>query len=153
MTLAGICIQCRRPAELSAAEKSMIVDSVNSMLSNYYDDIAKDGLLAEFNYLDSSDQFFWVPPGFDSAISYDSVASILRMNAPKLKSVNNVLKTSKVFPLNHDLANYTITLRSVVTDTTGNVSDFKLIESGIVIKRKNGWKLLSGQTSVVEKSQ
>jgi len=137
-------------SQLSAEERTTIVDSVNTMLNNYYDDIRKEGLLAEFNYLDSSDQFFWVPPGYRSALSYDSVAAILRRNALALKSVDNTLETSRVIPLDHDLAIYTITLRSVVTDTAGHVFTSSLIESGTVVKRADGWKLLSGQTAVVD---
>jgi hypothetical protein len=36
-----------------------------------------------------------------------------------------------------------------MSDTSGKTSSFSLIESGVLIKREDGWKLLSGQTSII----
>ena len=130
------------------AEKKLIIDSVTQTLNRYYDDIRAEGLMAEFRYLDNSPEFYWVPPGFSVAISYDSVASILRQNAPLLKDIDNKWDTLRIDPLSHELATYTGRLHSIVTDTAGHVSETSLVETGLLIKRRNGWKLLSGQTSV-----
>ena len=82
-------------------------------------------------------------------ISYDSMAAVLTLNAPKFVSVENTLDTLRIIPLTTALATYTAKLRSVMRDTAGNVSSVNLIETGVVIKRKDGWKLLSGQTSLL----
>jgi hypothetical protein len=41
-------------------------------------------------------------------------------------------------------------LHSVVTDTSGKTSHHVLVETGTLIKRKGGWKLLNGQTNLVK---
>jgi hypothetical protein len=130
------------------AEKKLIIDSITQTLNTYYDDIRAEGLIAEFRYLDNSAEFYWVPPGFSVAISYDSVASIIKQNAPLLKSVDNKWDTLRIDPFSHELATYTGRLHSIVTDTAGHVSETSLIETGVLIKRPDGWKLLSGQTAV-----
>jgi hypothetical protein len=135
---------------LSLQEKVSITDTVKQTLNNYYADIKKLGLTAEFRYLDSSSDFFWVPPGFEKALNYDSVHAILIKNAPSLRSIDNSWETLSIYPLSKDLANYTGKIRSVVKDTAGNVFHSMLIETGLLIKRKDGWKLLSGQTAIVK---
>src|SRR5687767_7969777 len=60
-----------------------ILPVVQETLYKYADDILRKGLKAEFHYLDTSEKFFWVPPGYPSAIHYDSVAAILRANQDK----------------------------------------------------------------------
>lgn len=134
--------------DLTDAEKLIVTKEVSHMLDNYYADINKDGLTAELNYLDNTPNFFWVPPGYRQAISYDSVVSILRQHAPSL-SIYNVWDTLRVIPLTRELASYTGRLRSSMTDTLGITSQHTLVETGLLIKRKGEWKLLSGQTSIL----
>jgi hypothetical protein len=86
----------------------------------------------------------------ENPISYDSVAAVLTLNSPKFVSVENTFDTLRIIPLTTELATYTAKLRSVMKDTSGNVSSVNLIETGVVIKRKDGWKLLSGQTSLLK---
>jgi hypothetical protein len=142
-------LSCNQSPPLTKQEGKQVTDSVSVMLHNYYNDIKTNGLTAEFKYLDNSPDFFWVPPGYSSAISYDSVAIILNQNAPVLKSTDNSFESLRIIPLDRNIATYTARIRSTVTDTAGKVSTFSLVESGVVIKRKDGWKLLSGQTSIV----
>jgi len=140
-----------KPSEtLSHPEKENITLEVGSMLSNYFSDIRKSGLNAEFAYLDSSSSFFWVPPGYSVALSYDSVASILRKRAPEFRSIDNSFEELKIIPLSREMASYTGRLRSVMTDTAGQTRTFLLVETGVVIKRGNNWKLLNGQTSLLK---
>jgi hypothetical protein len=140
-----------RTRQITSDEEHELISSIRQMLHNYYADIKSHGLNAEFNYLDNSSDFFWVPPGYSTAISYDSVAKILKQNAPLYRSVDNAIDTLRIIPLDKQLAIYTATLRSTITDTTGVVTILSLVETGVLIKRNDGWKLLSGQTSVVEK--
>lgn len=140
---------CEQSTVLTESEKKVISNNVQQALKNYYDDIRKSGLMAEFNYLDQSPGFFWVPPGYSNAISYDSVATILKLNAAKYRSVDNSFDTLNVIPLSKDLATYTGRLRSIMIDTSGKVFTYSLVETGILINRKGVWKLLSGQTSIL----
>ena len=138
---------------MSEAVKAAVIEDVRQALNNYTAAIKQGGLTAEFNYLDPSDDFFWIPPGYESPLSYDSVAAVLSANAPRFKSVENSFDTLRIIPLSESLATYTAQLRSVMTDTSGNIASLSLIESGVVIKRKDGWKLLSGHTSVITRKK
>lgn len=144
-----IIVSCQHPTTLTEDNKKQIVSDVKQTLDNYYSDISKEGLIAEFKYLDSSSNFFWVPPGYTSAISYDSVSTILRNNASNYTSVVNSFETLQIIPLTNELATYTGRLKSIITDTSNTTSQFLMMETGIVIKRTDGWKLLSGQTSML----
>jgi len=126
-----------------------VAAEVRKTLYNYHSDIRKSGLTAEFKYLDTSKDFFWVPPGFPNAIFYDSVATIINRNSHLFKSVDNKWDTLTVIPLSNKYATYTGHMLSIMTDTSGQVSEFKLTETGVLVKRNDGWKLLSGQTSVL----
>ena len=146
-----ILASCKgKQSGLSADEAIGVESEVRLLFDHYFEAIRKDGLTAEFKYLDHSSDFFWVPPGYDNPISYDSVAAVLAFNAPQFVSVENSLDTLRIVPLTTKLATYTAQLQSVMKDTTGNISSVNLIETGVVIKRKDGWKLLNGQTSLIE---
>ena len=140
---------CRESSSFSKEEQRSVIDSVRQTLHNYYTDITRSGLTAEFTYLDSSNEFFWVPPGYSHAISYDSTANFIRRNAPLFSHINNVWDSLRIIPLTKELATYTGKLHSAMTDTSGKTSTFSLIETGLMIKRKDGWKLLNGQTAVL----
>jgi hypothetical protein len=141
----------QQTAPLTNEEKREIDENIQQTLKDYYDDIRKSGLTAEFKYLDNSADFFWVPPGYSSAISYDSVASVINQNATLYKSVDNSIETLKVVPLTKELATYTARINSTMTDPADKTTKFSLVETGVLIKRQDGWKLLNGQTAVVEK--
>lgn len=146
-------LSCNHPAAhtepLSAEERVTIATEVSQTLHDYCKDIAVSGLTAEFNYLDNSPDFFWVPPNYSGAISFDSVSAILQQNAPLFNSINNHWDTLRVIPLSSDLATYTGQISSTMIDTAGQVTHMRLIETGMMIKRKKGWKLLCGQTGLL----
>jgi hypothetical protein len=144
-------VSCRQSKPLTENDKANIIEEVHQTLDNYYKDIRKSGLTAEFKYLDNSSEFFWVPPGYSSSISYDSVTIVLKQNAPKYKLIENSFDTLLIIPLSKELATYTGRLNSTMTDTSDKTMTFSLVETGVLIKRKDGWKLLSGQTSILNK--
>jgi hypothetical protein len=141
---------CTQSTILTENEKTIIIDSVHHTLNNYFSDIKRSGLMAEFNYLDHSPDFFWVPPGYAGPISYDSVAGILKRSALKYTTVDNVFDTLHIVPLSKELVTYTGRLHSNMTDTSGITMRFSLLETGVLIKRTNGWKLLNGHTSIIK---
>ncbi|MES2560389.1 MAG: nuclear transport factor 2 family protein [Bacteroidota bacterium] len=141
--------QKQQPTTLSAAEKATLTQEVRQTLDNYYADIREHGLMAEFAYLDSSVDFYWVPPGYTAAISYDSVAAVLRQNAPMFTSINNSFDTLRISIINTEWASYTGRLHSIMVDTSGKESSFTLVETGLLVKQQNGWKLRSGQTALI----
>jgi SnoaL-like domain len=149
--LAIFIIACKGDSRgLTQDELTKVKSEVKVLFDDYFNAIRKDGLTAEFDYLDHSSDFFWVPPGYKNPISYDSVAAVLTLNAPRFTSVENTIDTLRIIPLTTALATYTAKLRSVMKDTSGNVTSLQLIETGVVIKRSDGWKLLNGQTSLLK---
>ena len=109
-------------SRLSTDEALKVESEVRLLFDHYFEAIRKGGLTAEFQYLDHSSDFFWVPPGYENPISYDSVAAVLTLNAPQFVSVENTFDTLRIIPLTTALATYTAKLRSVMKDTSGNVS-------------------------------
>ncbi len=143
-----ILTSCKQPG-ITEAENAEVIAEVRQTLQNYYDDIKKSGLNAEFKYLDNSTDFFWVPPGYSGPIFYDSVVSTIKGNAARYMSVDNSFDTLHIVALSRRYATYTGRLRSIMRDTSGQISTYTMLETGILTKRSDGWKLLSGQTAIV----
>lgn len=141
------CNGVKKPKNL---DKESIRAEVLVMLNNYHEDIAREGLTAEFKYLDQSSDFFWIPPGYNTALSYDSVKNILEMNAKAFQSTEFSWHTLQVFPLTNEIANYSGIVGGLMLDTAGVESTISIIESGTIIKRQDGWKLLSGQSAILD---
>ena len=142
-------VSCTQSTSLNESEKVVIIDQVRQTLDNYYKDIKLSGLTAEFKYLDNSSDFFWVPPGHSNSISYDKVTAILNENAPKYKSIDNSFQTLQIIPLSNELATYTGQIRSTIKDLADKETTITLVETGVMIKRPDGWKLLHGQTTIL----
>lgn len=140
---------CFQTDKLNESEKEQIINDVIEMFGNYHNDIRKEGLTAEFKYLDPSTDFFWVPPEYKSTLSYDSVRKILEINAKSFQAIEFNWDTLQVFPLSDKIANYSGIVKGSMIDTSGIKSSVLIIESGTVIKRSDGWKLLSGQSAIL----
>ena len=130
-------------------ESNKVHAEVKSMLHNYYKDINEQGLLAELNYLDTSEDFSWHPPGFEGPIPYDSAAPIIRNNAVIISSAQLTWDSLTVIPIHRDTAKYMGRITSIVVDTSGYSDTLYLSEEGVAIRRKDGWKLLSGKTILI----
>jgi len=141
---------CAQTDKLNESEKELIINDVIEMFGNYHNDIRQDGLTAEFKYLDQSTDFFWVPPGYKSTLSYDSVRQILETNAKSFQATEFNWDTLHVFPLSDKIANYSGIVKGSMIDTFGIKTSVLIIESGTVIKRSDGWKLLSGQSAILK---
>lgn len=140
-------ISCDTEQFLNDKDVKKVNSEVRQMLNNYYSGVNEEGLMAEFKYLDNSTDFFWIPPGYQSALSYDSVRAEVQRNARFFQSVHFRWDTLRVVPLSENIANYLGLVSGSMTDTTGIQSVFFLLESGTVIRRTNGWKILSGHTT------
>lgn len=143
-------LSCNRSEKLNKKDDALIIKQVKTTLTQYYKDIQDHGLMAEFKYLDSSENFFWVPPGHSEAMNYQAVKKAITENALKYKSVNNTFETLKIVPLSVDLATYTARLKSTMTDTSNTTISLTMIETGTLIKRGDNWKLLCGQTGILK---
>ena len=126
---------CSQTEGLDEHKKAEIKGEVTAMFNNYHKDILANGLIAEFKYLDESSDFFWVPPGYESALSYDSVKTILETNNKSLQSVEFSWENLQIFPLSMSIVNYSGIVKGVMIDTAGIANRVRIIESGTVIKR------------------
>ena len=140
---------CKNDHVWNESSNKVSVD-VRKTLKNYYKDINAEGFMAEFRYLDSSDLFSWHPPGYDTFISYDSVSAILKRNALQYRKVQLTWDSLEIIPETELKARYQGYTSAILTDTTGKKDKFHLYEEGMLMKRENGWKLVSGKTVVRE---
>ncbi|MDH3708924.1 MAG: nuclear transport factor 2 family protein [Cyclobacteriaceae bacterium] len=147
----GMLWCCQPTAPEKTFSPELVIEEVTEMLHQYHQAIEEGGLETEFDYLDDSDDFFWVPPGFKSALDYDSVAIILRANDKSIEKIVLTWDSLHVTPLRSDLAQYYGTINSSVIDTAQMTTESLLIETGLIIKRADGWKLLSGQSAFFPK--
>lgn len=149
--LLSILLMCCSPSDSFTDDQKAVVSSdVRTMLDAYFSDIASEGLRAEFRYLENSEDFFWVPPGYSSALTYDSVRTILEESAGMFCSVEFSWDTLRIVPLSYNLATYTGRVRSMMVDTTGTMNIFRMLETGLVRRDANGrWWILSGQSRTV----
>ena len=131
-------------------DKVTIEQEVRAMLKAYDDSVRANGLIGEFGFLDESDEFYWVPPGYKYAINYDSAAAVLRKTAPRLSYVDNQWDTLRVQALSRNYASFSGVVSSMLVTTTNDTIRMKLSETGLAVKRKTGWKLLSGQTNITK---
>jgi hypothetical protein len=144
-------VACRSASNMSTTETKLAIENIRETLNNYFADIRKSGTIAEFKYLDDSPDFFWVAPGYSSPLSYDSVAHILKNMATRYKIIDNVFDSLRIFPLTRELATYTGRIQSTMTDSSGTTESYTLLETGLMVRRPDGWKLQSGQTSILIK--
>lgn len=119
------------------------------MLQQYYSDVSEKGLTAEFKYLDNSKKIFWNPPRYNSTLTYNDLIREVTNNSKIYKSLSYKWDTLNVFSLTNSIANYSGIVKGEMIDTLGRKTVVKLLESGSVIKRKNRWKILNCQTTII----
>ena len=140
-------ISCSQTSEFDA---TAIESDIKKMFFAYDDSVRKNGINAEFFFLDNSDEFYWVPPGYKYALHYDSIAKILHEYAPKYKHINNRWDTLNILVLSEKYASFNGVLSSTIITIDNDTTTTVLSETGLVVKRGKHWKFLSGQTVVVE---
>jgi hypothetical protein len=96
--------------------------------------------------LDTTDAFFWIPPEFDKALNYNEVKRILLENVPSTEGIQFKWEKLEVFPLKENVATYHGIVLSSMPIDSAKMHQSRILESGTLIKRKDGWKLLSGQS-------
>ena len=142
-----ILISCQFNTKNDKFDTNVVSTEARLMLENYHKDINQYGLMSEFKYLDSTKNFFWIPPGYKTPLDFDSVRSILTKTSKSLKTVFFKMEDLKLHPLSKKYVNYSATIEGHIVDTSGNKSEVSIIESGILVKREDGWKLFSGQSA------
>jgi hypothetical protein len=98
--------------------------------------------------MDSSDAFFWVFPPDTGAVSRAMLADGLRTELESYPSIEGRWLSLRVEPLTATLASYTGVFEQVATTVGGDVVTTHGIETAVVVLRDDGWKFLSGQTTL-----
>lgn len=137
---------CKAPATLAANRKLTIAREVEQALRDNFLAINKEGWVAELKVIDASEDFSWVPPGKFSPVDYDSIRKILIQSGNLFEKVQLEWTELYVKPLSRDLATYNGKYKSEYLWRSGKVSNFTMAEAGVLIRRRSGWKLISGQT-------
>lgn len=152
-TLAGLLIAvqgCQFQQKAWDAEaRSQVASEARAVLEAYHAEICREGLLAEFAYLDSSADFHWQPPGSTIEIGYDSVTKAIRQNAMVIDSTCGHWLELNVDAVSWDSARYIGVIEIWTRMANAETSIASLNEEGLMVKRKEGWKLLSGRTELV----
>lgn len=135
--------------QLSENERKTVDKEVKDMLYGYCNDLRSQGLQAQFHYMDNSGQFFWLPAGSTSAQGLDSTLAIAGRAMANVSVVNRSYDTLLVQPLTTTLAAYSARIRTVLSYTGGKDSTILTAETGTLVKRKDGWRFLYGQTTTI----
>lgn len=138
---------CRQSSEMATFNSDEIRLEVLQMFDDYHEAIKQQGLTGEFDFFDQSESFFWVVEGYTSPLSRDTIETILTANAQAFNTVDFHWDTLTIYPLSTSIASFTGKVGGTMVDTSGNSSSVSIIESGIVVKRDEKWKLLSGQSA------
>lgn len=125
-------------------------DDLITFLNTYHDAMNQYGLKTEFEFIDSTSHFFWIPPGYASALSFDSVKKVLIQTDETIRSIRLKWKNLKIESQESNWANFHGVVEGQIVDTSGLIIIINQIESGVLIKRKDGWKILSGQTTALD---
>ncbi len=148
--LLAVSFSCKRGDSIWNDETADIVrKEVTATLQQYHRDIEAKGMLGEIPYLDSSDEFSWYAPGYDGPIGYDSVVSVLTQMAPMYTKIDHTWDTLAVTPASEIQAIYTGVVTTIMMDTLGRTSTLRFKETGTIVRRKDGWKLQSGKTEMI----
>ena len=109
-----LVVACKDATSLSERERAEVKDEVKAMLYKYCADVTARGLHAEFEYIDNSSAFSWVPPGARAPLPFDTVISMIGRNAARFRKVNNSFDTLVVTPFTTQLAAYSARIRSCI---------------------------------------
>lgn len=133
--------------QLHSNQKKRIIKEVQDALNENFADIKKYGFVGEINHLYNSPDFYWIPPRQTTAISYDSIVTILRKSTPFHKEVISTWDSLHILPITKNVASYSGKYNSVYTYTNDKKASFRIMETGVIIKKKGKWLLLNGHTS------
>ena len=143
---------CNQQPE-KAFDAITIEKEVKEMFLAFDDSVRKDGFKKGLYFFDNSDAFYWVPSGYKYAIHFDSISTILNTYSSHFKYIDNTWDTLQIIALSKTYASFNGVINSYSITVDNDTTITKLSETGLVIKRGEHWKFLSGQTVVIENEQ
>ena len=132
--------------------KDVVYQEILTMFNSYHNDVKEQGLLAQLNYLDASEDFYWLPVGYKTPQNYTSLKTIIIESAKNLKSIELEWVQLQITPVTGQFATYSGVVKVAMKDIQDRLSAAYVIETGTLIKRVNEWKLLSGQSQLSKPS-
>ena len=141
-------ISCQRSTDLTEAQRRAVIQGVQQMAVQFFDDVRTHNADAIIAHMDSSDAFFWVFPPDTTLHSRATLAAGLRTDLDAYPSIEGRWLRMRVEPLTATIAVYTGVFEQVGTTLEGEIFTTRGIESATVILRDDGWKFLSGQTTL-----
>ena len=137
---------CQQKIEFTDAQRVVIRDSVTQLKYRVWDEIRAKHLEAALNLFDDSPDFFWVFAPDTTMVSYDVFVARLKGAFRDYRSIDVVWDRMHVEPLTNEYAEYTGKYHATYTDASGKIFKATGLETGIVVHRSSGWKILNGQT-------
>ena len=138
---------CQQQYQLTDSQKTEIIKEVETMATQFFIDYNNKNIDAVVRSLDDSPKFFWVFPPETTHLSRDKLVSSLTLEIESALFLEAAWDEIIVEPLASDFAYCKGVFNVVITDSLKNEKKFIGIESAVVVKRKDGWKFLMGQTS------
>lgn len=145
----GACTQTQN-LHLTEEEEAAIKKEVQVFLEQYSAAVKKRGLKAEFDFIGEPENFRWQPPGYKVFIKYDSVATLINQNAARYKLVNNRYEVKEILVPGSGTATYNAKVYSHMEDNEGQSTDVVFSEVGVLKKKRDGWKLMVGVTTIIK---
>lgn len=141
-------VSCQRSTDLTEAQRTTVIEGVQQMALQFYDDVRTHDAAAVVGHLDSSDAFFWVFPPDTAVVSRASLAAALQAELEAYPSIEGRWLRIRVEPLTATVAAYSGVFEQVATNTEAKSVTTLGIESAVVVLREDGWKFLNGQTTL-----
>lgn len=138
-----LLLSCNRGDHVWNEESNRVAMEVRKTLLESFEEVNAVAPIAELKYIDTSSLFSWQPPGYDAPIDFDSVKSILIQNTSACSKSFVSWDSLQIFPQSKNKAKYIGKITMV-----RNMDTIRLLEEGHLIKREDGWKLVSGKTVI-----
>jgi len=117
------------------------------MMKSLVSDLNTDGIQSQLKYLDNSDKFQYTFLNSGKIYDYEELKKQLEISSSTDYKVNLSFDEFKITPLSDKLVSYSLIL-SGYERIDGQNSDISLVETGTLIRRNDGWKIINAQTTV-----
>lgn len=135
-----------KPLKMNEEEKSEIVKAVKDMTANYFRDFYTRSIDTVLSHYDTSSSFFWAITPDTIALKRSAMVTMHRHALKDYTKFDGYWSNIKVEPLTNELAMYHGTYHVNTEDKSGKKGTITGVETGVMVKREDGWKYLAGQT-------
>ncbi|MCU0373181.1 MAG: nuclear transport factor 2 family protein [Ignavibacteria bacterium] len=132
--------------KLDDSERAEIVEAVKSMTSRYFEDFHANNVDTVLRHYDTSACFFWSITPDTIALKRSAMVTMHRHAIKDYAKFEGYWSNIQVEPLTKELAMYHGTYHVNTEDKGGKKGKITGVETGVMVKREDGWKYLAGQT-------